>query len=259
MATRKTVGSPKGGERLKMPASMSSRLGFYVYAYVDPTNDDIFYVGKGQGKRALSHLNDTSESRKVARINSLRAIGIEPRIDILVHQLADDDTARKVEAAVIDSIGIKNLTNESRGWQSSVYGRSPLQALLDQYQRREATIAHRCVLIRIPQRFQSDMSAVDLYDATRGIWRVEPTRHKPRLALAVHEGVIQEVYEIVEWFDAGATFSTRNPQGLAAKGRREFVGRLADDAIRKQYKNRDVSMYFTKGDRNPIKYVGCDD
>src|SRR5713226_3424238 len=39
------------------------KLGYYVYLYIDPRDSTIFYVGKGQGNRAFSHLSDASESR----------------------------------------------------------------------------------------------------------------------------------------------------------------------------------------------------
>ena len=34
----------------------SEALGFYVYLYTDPRNEKPFYVGKGKGNRAFSHL-----------------------------------------------------------------------------------------------------------------------------------------------------------------------------------------------------------
>ena len=93
---------------------VGERLGYYVYLYVDPRTNEPFYVGKGQGERALAHLADTSESRKVERIKEVRATGLEPRIDILVHGLSSEEAAFRIEAAVIDAIGPDKLTNEVR-------------------------------------------------------------------------------------------------------------------------------------------------
>jgi uncharacterized protein len=105
---------------------VGERLGYYVYLYVDPRTNEPFYVGKGQGERALAHLHDTSESLKVARIKEIQAIGLEPRIDILAHRLPSEEAAFRIEAAVIDAIGPDRLTNAVRGWESGKVGRMPL-------------------------------------------------------------------------------------------------------------------------------------
>ena len=49
------------------------KLGYYVYLYINPTNNSIFYVGKGKGNRAFEHLDETAESRKVAPFQAIRA------------------------------------------------------------------------------------------------------------------------------------------------------------------------------------------
>src|SRR5262249_58560589 len=64
---------------------VGGKLGYYMYLYVDPRNGNPFYVGKGQHERALAHLWDTSECRKVALIKEIQASSLEPRIDILPH------------------------------------------------------------------------------------------------------------------------------------------------------------------------------
>ena len=50
------------------------------------------------------------------------------------------------------------------------------------------------------------MNETELYDATRGIWKVGEERVKAKYAFAVFEGVIREVYEISQWLHAGSTF-----------------------------------------------------
>src|SRR4051812_1498092 len=106
---------------------VGERLGFYVYLYIDPRTNEPFYVGKGQGERALAHLRDTSESKKVAWIKDIQAAGLEPQIDILVHGLPLEEAALRIEAAVIDAIGPHKLTNAVRGWVTGKVGRMPLK------------------------------------------------------------------------------------------------------------------------------------
>jgi len=126
-----------------IPKVVEERLGFYVYAYIDPANGEIFYLGKGKGDRALAHLSDRSETRKVARITRIRASGQEPLIDILVHGLPSEEAALRIEAAVIDAIGCDRLTNEVRGWQSGKVGRMPLIELVHLYGAKSVAVKHQ--------------------------------------------------------------------------------------------------------------------
>jgi hypothetical protein len=105
------------------------KLGYYVYVYINPLTDTIFYVGKGKGNRVFAHLSDITESRKVETIKAIRAQGHEPRIEIVVHGLDDALTALRIEAALIDVLGKTTLTNQVGGWGSAVVGRMEVQEL----------------------------------------------------------------------------------------------------------------------------------
>lgn len=59
-----------------------------------------------------------------------------------------------------------------------------------------AQIIDPVVLIRVPRLFRPAMSALALYEATRGVWKIGPRRDLVKYALTAHEGVVQEVYEI---------------------------------------------------------------
>lgn len=238
------------------PPAIARKFGYYVYLYVDPQTDEVFYVGKGKANRAFSHLNDRSESDKARVIDEIRASGREPRVEILVHGIEDEATAYRIEAAVIDLLGKENLSNNVRGWRSGVYGRMTAEQLISMYQRKPVTVEQPAVLIRINELFRYGMSPLELYDATRGIWRIGAAREKARYALAVFDGIVQEVYRIEAWFPAGTTFSSRG--ALQGSGRWEFVGQVAEEGIRKRYVQRSVDHYFPKGARNPIRYVGVD-
>ncbi len=217
-----------------IPADVARKLGYYVYVYVNPLDGQIFYVGKGKGRRVLSHLEDRSETRKLAAIKQIRAAGRQPRLEILAHGLRGADTALQVEAAVIDALGLPFLTNQVRGWRSSRYGRTPVGELIALYRRRPVRIQEPSILIRITELYRPQMTASELYDATRASWKLGQKRQLARYAFAVFEGVVREVYEITQWFQAGSTFNSRDPHGVrstAGSSSAAWRQRVCGDAI----------------------------
>jgi len=82
--------------------------------YIDPRNNNPFYVGKGKGQRLFDHLR---EARKIKgrctshRINKIRGIlkeGLEPIIKKVKENLAEQE-AYSLEKDLIESIGRRNL------------------------------------------------------------------------------------------------------------------------------------------------------
>ena len=241
----------------EFPPSIQDKIKFYVYLYIDPRTDDIFYVGKGRGNRAFSHLRAKADNEKNRRIRDIQNDGLQPRIEILVHGLDNDLTARKIEASIIDILGIENLTNIQSGYESREFGRMSTEQLKAIYGATKVIIQEPAILININKSFRYGMSPVELYDATRSAWVVGRHRERPTLAFAVYQGIVQEVYKIAHWFPNNTTFNSRKtPDKNPGDGRWEFVGQIADDSIRKRYRYNDVSRYM--GPRNPINYVNCD-
>ena len=235
-------------------------LKYYVYVYSDPDTKKPFYVGKGKGNRVFSHLNNNSESEKAQKINEILEKGKKPIIEILAHGL-DEETAFKVEAAAIDLIGIKNLTNRQRGHESSSYGKIEVSLLDARYSHEKLDpdeITDNIMFIRINKRYRNDMTPMEIYEATRGYWKLKlENAKKVDYVLSVYDGMVLEVYEVAEWFPALSTYMDRpgktSPEEL--QGRYEFVGKIADDDIRKRYADKSVSDFFKFGEANPIKYI----
>lgn len=242
----------------RLPRSVTRELGHYVYLYINPLTGKPFYVGKGKGNRALSHLNGSGKSEHAKIIRDLKMMGKEPRVEILAHGLGSEKAAHVVETAAIDLFGLDNLANAVLGHGSRRYGRMPLEKVMSLYQSKPAKIKEPVVLIRISRAYRYGMSEVELYDATRGIWVAGNRRERAKFAFAVYAGIVREVYQIAgKWLPAGSTFKTGYPQGQPRRGRWEFVGRVAPDEIRQKYVDRSVAKYIKEGSRNPIKYVNC--
>jgi len=247
----------------KFSSSVSQELKYYVYIYSNPMTNEIFYVGKGKGNRIFSHLKDKSDSQKVYYLSELTSQGLKPKLEILIHGLEDEKTALRVESSIIDLIGIKNLMNKQSGYKSATFGRMSLKQINALYDKQSTTVNDPAILIRINQAFRYSMSEVELYDYTRGQWKLNPERAKnAKYGIAVYEGIIQEVYEILNWYQAGSTYSVRQgneniKRGASDRleGRYEFIGNLAPTKIRDKYKFKSVEHYFKHGNSNPIMYV----
>ncbi len=69
----------------KINSPIARRMKWYIYAYVDPTNGEIFYVGKGRKRRMLHGLKSTGKSPLATRMRALRQANAQPRIEILAH------------------------------------------------------------------------------------------------------------------------------------------------------------------------------
>jgi hypothetical protein len=234
----------------KLTPEVAETLKSYVYVYVDPRDDKPFYVGKGKGSRLFTHLEDTDDSEKAALIQEIRKSGREPRIDLLRYGLTDAQ-ALLVEAAAIDLIGKDKLTNRVAGYHENSFGRISSEEVITMLTAKSVEVTHKAVLITINKRYRSYMSDRELYEATRGIWVIGPRREETEYAMAVYQGIVRQVYRIIEWHPAGTLeYQTRDISPYRSGGRWEFEGEVVDDEIREQY----VGFSVGKGGQNPIKY-----
>jgi hypothetical protein len=81
---------------------------YYVYVLIDPRDHLPFYIGKGSGDRAKSHLCNLSNSRnqlKESRITSIKNEGFEPLIEYLIQNITNEDLAYELETAFIQYYG----------------------------------------------------------------------------------------------------------------------------------------------------------
>lgn len=238
------------------PKNVIDNLKNYVYIYSDPITDKIFYVGKGKGNRVFDHLKDKKECEKVFYLNDLLIKGLKPKIEILIHGI-DDDSVLKIESAIIDLLGIKNLTNKQSGFKSAEFGRMTIKQIVSAYSKEKVIIEEPSILIRINKEFRYSMSEMELYDYTRGYWKINSQRaQNSQFAFAIYNGIVQEVYSVKTWLKAGESMNLRG-KVENIEDRIEFIGKIANDIIRKKYKYKSVEDYFKKGNANPIMYINC--
>ena len=204
---------------------------------------------------------DEKDGPKKRKIQEIREAGLEPKIEILTHGLKDDETALKIEAALIDLIGIDELVNEVRGYEAISHGKMDVQELVALYDAPKGMIRDQGILlIRINQLFRHGMSPEELYEATRGVWKIGARRNSVRHVLALYQGVVKEVYAVEGWEPANWRVYRFRADELKARekqdvGRWQFKGSVAKEPIRGRYLGKDVSKYLVKGAMNPIQYV----
>jgi len=201
-----------------LPLEAAERLGpYYVYVLVDPSDESVFYVGKGSKQRLLAHgraadlaVHEAPKSGKVLRIRAIRSAGHEPRVDVVRHGL-EESQALLVEAALIDSFdGLTNVAGGHGVGQGrkplseyvALYGADPVAAdappvvLIRVGRWREMTEEMEPGIWRHGNGYRPGLSLQELIDSARGWWKIslESIRRKGiRHAVAVHDGVTRAI------------------------------------------------------------------
>lgn len=243
-----TISHTSEKSKYKLSPSTIEKLQYYVYSLSDPSTGNIFYIGKGRGNRINHHLlgaldENTKESEKINKIREIQNAGLEVKLDIIRHGLNEKE-AFEVESAIIDTIGMDNLTNIVSGHHSDLRGKMTLRDIEIEYQALPAEFSEPVILIRINKAFNHDMKSEELYQATRKDWKVGTRAFDIKIACAVYAGIVREVYEIHEWV-----------KSTDSEGRYMFNGTVAEDTIRNKYINKSVAHVWKHGSQNPIKYV----
>lgn len=205
--------------------------------------------------------------------NTLRRILSNERaqeyICATIKRLGDDDTVYPFQNLLdyaarnhIDIYAAKgSVDNGVRVMQSTVDD-SAERSIVEENQRKPPITAkelsqHPVAVIRINRLYRSDMTPMELYDATRGWWRVNlEVACKAKYALSVAQGHVKEVYVIANngWHKYEAAERTAD---VESDGRYQFDGEVVKDvSVRQLYVGRSVEGLFKQGDAYPVRYFG---
>ena len=100
------------------------------------------------------------------------------------------------------------------------------------------------MIIKINRRYYENITASELYEATRGWWRVNvDNAQKMKFVLSVANGEVREVYDNIDWCEIDEE-----------SGRRAFTGKVTEDQYWRGFIGKSVKNLFNKGEANPIKY-----
>lgn len=226
--------------------SVIEQLGYYVYFLRDPRTTEVFYVGKGMENRVFEHvacaLTDAIESDKLDRIRAIEKSGNSVEHFVLRHGLTERD-AFEVEAAVIDFVGMPNLSNLQSGHHSNDYGIKSTDEVIAMYSAPPFATDEPVLLININKLFDREMTATEIYNATRKSWVVGHRKNKAKYAVATYRGLTREIYQINDWFQVGDRWG--------------FNGQIADEATRNSLRYKSIAQLAKRGAANPIRYINC--
>ena len=90
-------------------------------------------------------------------------------------------------------------------------------------------IIENVIAIKINQAYRENMTELELYEVTRGYWKVDVKRaEKADYVFSVYKGMIKEVYKVIEWLPAGTLPRPTLPDAEVPADRYEFVGEVAE-------------------------------
>jgi hypothetical protein len=201
----------------KFPSGIAEQLRAYVYALSDPESGRIFYIGKGNGDRVFAHANGTLEEEGISLKNDvildIKRRGLDVKVHIIQHGLddhekSDQSHAHQTESALFGVLKLidPNLDNDSFSLSNVVapptfrdFGLRTVEEVIAQYGEPAdvSQIPHSSVLIKPTRSWYMGMEQDELYEMTRGWWRMSLDRSsKVKYVFSIPRFIIRAVYEV---------------------------------------------------------------
>jgi hypothetical protein len=108
---------------------------------------------------------------------------------------------------------------------------------VDYIEREE--ILDNVIVVKVNQSYREDMSDLELYDITRGCWKVSKQRADTiKYAFSTVDSIVVEVYEIFAWLPGGELNRETQKVFDGDYSRWGFEGRVAPSCIRNEFIGR---------------------
>ena len=235
----------------------TTKLGYYVYALLNPINSKVFYIGKGNNNRVFAHVQEILDFKR--EINSIKKTEIKEILNqgkqiehyIIRHGLTEKE-AYLIESTLIDynNTLIHKLTNEVNGHHSAFYGIKTTDELIRQYNAPDLeSITDAVVIININKKYKDTKNkATSVYQATKEAWVISESKRKEvKYALAEFQGIIISAFEISHWYSIETNNNSNN-------NRWGFEGTEAPESIKEKYVNKSIMFAKKRGAANPIRF-----
>lgn len=249
--------------------------GFYVYALIDPRNNQIFYIGKGIDNRVFSHEAESgkspkSEKAKLQRIQQIEGAGYDVK-RLIVNWGLTEAEAFAAEATMINLMNFISpeiLTNAVAGHHvHESLTVEDFELLYGAEHLRPEDIRHNILCIKINQRYHRDMTPKEMYDAVRGIWRASMSTIKSKrieYVFGVYNQLIVAVYKPGEWHYVHERIDAPHIEELDADGFERAKNRVyftCDDYAQMDenqlfYLHKSIAdLKVNQSAQNPITYL----
>lgn len=246
---------------IHIPHEVAKHLAYYVYALRDPRTGLVFYVGKGTGDRINAHLREAgkdplSERQKIQTIRDIESAGLEVELLFLRTGITEEATAFAIEQAVIDAHAASGhaLTNLVRGHHSSVHGLATLPVVVARHQAQQCPpIPHAVLMFKIQKGWRPDMSKDDIFEQTRGHWRIAPwVRERAEYALGIAYGVVYGAYRIDSWFPSEMPWDQGKNRWGFNGGETPELEYVIGTQVRDAFPNQVMYRRFLEGYPGPV-------
>jgi hypothetical protein len=240
---------------LSIPYEVAEKLKYYVYALRDPRDGRVFYVGKGKGARINSHVveagkDPSSEHAKLRTITEIENRGHQVDLLFLRTELSEAESLA-VEQAVIDAFTADGhpLTNLVKGHDSGRLGLAALPAVVARYGAAACpAIEHPVIMVKMQRGWRADMNAKQVYDTTRGHWKVGPdVRARAKYCLGIAFGIVRGAYRIDDWFPSAMEWDAGQNRWGFNGGEADELKHVVGTHVRDVFPNQVMYRKFLSG------------